>query len=186
MKKKISSTFLKKLIDSDFLILNNFSIAESRYLKESVTAGPKKKTFVLLDPFETLKSIKQLIRILQLFKKQINPLIHIESDNPQFLEILEGFINNKNNNLLPIRLKKNVFDKMFQRKASNFALLLSQKFSPKVTNRMLEDLSFNGAFVTTKINSKLEKNGTYKIFNDLNTFKKLIFLLILINRIYTK
>jgi len=41
-------------------------------------------------------------------------------------------------------------------------------------------------FLINKVNAKLETNnwGTYKIFNDLNDFKKLIFLLILLDKVF--
>lgn len=186
MKKKISISFFKKLIDSDFLILDTYSAIENRYFKESLSKVIKKKnSFILLEPFETLKSIKQLIRILQFFKRQANPLLHIEVENKQFLDILDTFIIKKPN-ILPIKLKKSVSDKRIQKENSNFILFLNQIISNKMNTKLLKNLFYENIFIVNKINSKLEEKNSYKIFNDFNTFKKLIFLLVLINQIYNK
>jgi len=48
---------------------------------------------------------------------------------------------------------------------------------------------FEGSIlIVNKINSKLESNnfGTYKIFNNMLDFKKLIFLVVLIDKILLK
>ena len=60
----------------------------------------------------------------------------------------------------PLKAHKNVFKKLFE----------------------------EGILVVNKINSNIERNnfGTYKIFNNMLDFKKLVFLIVLIDRILLK
>jgi hypothetical protein len=61
-------------------------------------------------------------------------------------------------------------------------MLLNEPINNKET--AFKRLFDKNIFLVNKINSRLEKNnwGTYKIFNELNDFKKIIFLLIVIHQ----
>ena len=50
-------------------------------------------------------------------------------------------------------------------------------------SKFLKRILHKDIFLVTKINSKLEKNnwGTYKIYNDLQNFKKFIFLVVVLD-----
>jgi len=63
--KNIKQLLLKSIIDSDFLLLDKQLTKSLRYTKS--VANINDSVLFSLDPIETLKSIKQLIRLLQFF-----------------------------------------------------------------------------------------------------------------------
>ena len=57
-----------------------------------------------------------------------------------------------------------------------------------LSRNLLSKFLDNNVFLINNINSNLEKKSinTYKIYNRLNDFKKIIFLVILMNKIFKK
>ena len=87
--KNIKQLLLKSIIDSDFLLLDKQLTKSLRYTKS--ISNINDSVLFSLDPIETLKSIKQLIRLLQFFKKQNNKFLHILVENKQYAKIIESF-----------------------------------------------------------------------------------------------
>ena len=67
-------------------------------------------------------------------------------------------------------------------------LLLLLTYPLKNNTKLLKKIVQSNIFLINKINTKLEQNdwGSYKIYNDLNDFKKFIFLVILLDIILNK
>jgi hypothetical protein len=126
--------------------------------------------------------LKQFIRILQFFKNSKNPLFFLDSNNKQFSKIIT-FFTEKYDFILPIQLKKN---SLFENKASAFILSVDKNVLDYKNN--LKKLVYSNIFIIIQINSFLKNlnNGSYKIFNTFDTLKKLIFLLVLVKKIYIK
>ena len=61
---------------------------------------------------------------------------------------------------------------------------LSYNYKEVVENKLF----FNKIFLINKFNTKSENafNGIYKIYNDINDFKKIIFLVVLMSKILNK
>lgn len=184
LKKQKNLKFFYSLINSDFLILEkNYNKKENRYLKSNLKLLNKKKNlFSLLNYFELIKMLKQFIRILQFFKNSKNPLFFLDSNNKQFSKIIT-FFTEKYDFILPIRLKKN---SLFENKASAFILSVDKNVLDYKNN--IKKLMYSNIFIIIQINSffKNLNNGSYKIFNTFDTLKKLIFLLVLVKKIYIK
>ena len=66
-------------------------------------------------------------------------------------------------------------------------LILGQEFNSN-KSQTLKRLYDANIFLINKVNANLELNnvGTYKIFNDLFDFKKIIFMTILIDQVFKK
>jgi hypothetical protein len=183
-KKKNFLNFFYSLINSDFLLLEKKNkIKTNRFLKSNLKLlNSKKSSFSLLNFFELIKSLKQFIRILQFFKNTKSPVLLLDFNNKQFLKIAGLFIK-QNTSLLPITFKKKTF---FFNEKSPFGVFLDKNF---LNNKnLVKNLVYSNIFIIIQINSFVNSlnNSSYKIFNSFNTLKKLIFLLVLIKKIYIK
>ena len=91
--KKDNVSLLKGLIESDFLLVNKNLNKISRFLKSNLNINGSKINY--LDSFETLKTLKQFIRILQYLQNNDKNVIHLVVKNKQFIKIAESFFKNK-------------------------------------------------------------------------------------------
>jgi hypothetical protein len=77
MNKIINNTFLKELIDSDFIFSkSNFQSKSSNFFIKSIKTSPT-SNFNILDVFKLNKSLKQFIRILYFLKENKKFKIYI-------------------------------------------------------------------------------------------------------------
>ena len=95
--KKDNVSLLKGLIESDFLLINKNLNKKSRFLKSNLNINGSKINY--LDSFETLKTLKQFIRILQYLQNNDKNVIHLVVKNKQFIKIAESFFKNKRFNI---------------------------------------------------------------------------------------
>lgn len=184
MKTQNSLNFFYSLINSDFLLLEKKNIIKrNRFLKSNLKLlNNKKNSFSVLNYFELIKTLKQFIRILQFFKNTKDPLLLLDFNNKQFLKVANLFFK-KHNFILPVELKKKA--SLFKRK-SPFILFLDKVFLNK--KNTLKKLVHSNIFIIIQINSFVNSlnSSSYKIFNSFNTLKKLVFLMVLIKKIYIK
>ena len=176
MNNKIQNISLfKTLIDSNFLILNKKYNKNLRYFKYISDSSIGDTT---LNIFETLKSIKQFIRILQFLNRKKEIFLHILVENKQHSDLIAFFFKEKTTNVF---IKNFLSKKKVSKKTLQFLLLLSDSLNND--KKTLKSIIDKNIFLINKINSKLEKNnwGIYKIYNDLYDFKKLVFLLVILD-----
>jgi hypothetical protein len=176
--------FLKSLIESDFLLVDQKSKKDLRYIKSFNKT--KDSSLLFLDPLETVKTVKQLVRLLQFLKKQNSSVLHLLVENKQYLELAETFFKTVQTNSLSVLVKENLPSKSFSN--NTLQLLIMLNFSLNNRETTFKRIFDKNIFLINKINAKFEKNnwGTYKIYNDLNDFKKLVFLLITIQQTLIK
>ena len=186
MKKQINKSLLKSIINSDFFILNKDISTTNIYLDKKTLVN-KSKNLNSLNLFELLKSLKQFIRLIQFIKNKDNAFLYISIENKQHYFLFKQFLSL---NKLDINVK--VFNSFNQKKNSSlehikvFLILGSNLF---INNKqLLKNLNVEKIFLFSRINTNLEQNnsGVYKIFNDLFDFKKIIFLILLINQVLKK
>lgn len=181
MVTKTKFQLLKSFIQSDFLFLDKKLKKSNRFLNYSMKV--KSNSVSYLSSTETLKSIKQFLRILQFLSSKDKKLIHIILKNRQFIKIAETVFDTKDLNASfvikdSINLKNsNVEDQLlilFDH-INNNSLLLKKLFDKNI-------------FLINKINTKTEQNnwGSYKVYNELDDFKKFIFFLVLIQLTFNK
>ena len=183
MKKDVLHlNLIKTLINSDFLILERENDKNNR-LKALKFSISKKNSVIYLDPLEVVKTLKQLMRILSFQKKfpHLNTNLHffINDENTILSSLLKKF--------LSVKVLKSTFS--FDINSDIVKLTKSKRntdyqLGVVLNKRLQQDKNFfkkqvnNDTFLFFKINSQLETNqNAYKIFNDLNDYKKCLFFI---------
>jgi len=184
MLKKINLSFYKSLINSDFSLLTSTKTSNSPYISASTTLLNSKQEFSTLDIEQLLKSCKQFIRILQFVKKTKPSKLILKIFNKQHFFLVVEFTK-KYPISFPLEIVFFSTKTAFKSSDLTFHLLLESSDS-KALN-LKQGLNSN-LFLFQKINSKIEiqQAGTYKVYNDLFDFKKVIFILILLDLILNK
>ena len=93
MVTKTKFQLLKSFIQSDFLFLDKKFKKSNRFLNYSMKV--KSNSVSYLSSTETLKSIKQFLRILQFLSSKDKKVIHIILKNRQFIKIAETVFDTK-------------------------------------------------------------------------------------------
>ena len=180
---KIKNLLLKSVVDSDFLFLDSASTKQLRHI--NIKLNSNKLNVSSLDLFETLKSLKQLIQSLKFLSEQNKKILHVWLKNKQYLRITEMLIDKENFNV-----DLSVKNTLSQNHANQFKtqLLFLLDLPLKNDKKKIKRILNEKIFLINKVNLKLEKNdwGSYKIYNQINNFKKFLFLFIIIDLIFTK
>jgi hypothetical protein len=166
MQKNIESALFKSLLKSDFLVFKNG------------------KTVSHLDAVSTLKSLKQFIRLIQFISNSKDKSLLIDIHNTQLNSILTNF-----NKKYPINLNIESNDSKkvsFTSKDAELLLLFDSLKYDQIA--LSKKLLRNKNYLVQRLNNKFELNSifTYKILNNLDDFKKLIFLLSIIRQVANK
>lgn len=184
MIKKLNTTFLKSLIDSDFAIIS--SSKNQNHLK-SKTKINSLYNFNILDILELNKTLKQFSRLLLFLKQQqkdscIYILVEDKYLNVFLTTVFEGLALK-----LPIVVSETLPLIKPNDNKTNVMLVLGG-LSYNYKNLIENKLFLNKVFLINKFNTKSENdfNGVYKIYNDINDFKKIIFLVILMSKVLNK
>lgn len=182
LKSNKNINFLNSLIDSDFLILEKLSPNKNnRFLKSNLKLlNFKKKSFFLLNFFELIKMFHQMFRILQFFKNSKSPELFLNFKEENFIKVAHFYVKS-NKNILPVKFKNNTSS---LKNLSSFMILLNKIFNNKNDLKRLIDLNM---LIFVQINSFFTKNNNvYKLFNNFDNYKKLIFFLIFLKKFYSK
>jgi hypothetical protein len=182
LKSNKNINFLNSLIDSDFLILEKLSSNKNnRFLKSNLKLSNfKKKSFFLLNFFELIKMFHQMFRILQFFKNSKSPELFLNFKEENFVKVAHFYVK-YNKNILPVKFKNNTSS---FKNLSSFMILLNKIFNNKNDLKRLIDLNM---LIFVQINSFVNKNNNvYKLFNNFDNYKKLIFFLIFLKKFYSK
>lgn len=181
MKHKLNEDLLNSLLKFDFLILDsNLNKNSTRYkLKTLQLQSSKQSQMIVLEPAEVIKSLKQLTRLLSFLAKKKNPMLYIHSDN-LFLSKLLHFFANKSDDKLSIN--------------NDFAFTNFNKNSAVLSLDSLNSSNFykhffdKNIYIINEINTLSQANdfGIYKLYNSLDSYKKLILLAILLKKVYLK
>ena len=177
MTKKINLLFLKNLIESDFLILNDTSSHLLTYLKT------KSLTNSSLDIFQLSKTLKQFIRILQFLHKRKKKNLYFLLSNYVQLRLFKTAFKTSNFEY-PLQLNTSFKNEKFRKISSSKAIFFLDKSLSKNKN-LFNSLVLDNVFLIGSVNSHFEKFGwgTYKVHNDLIDFKKILFLSLVISKI---
>jgi len=180
-RQTVKDLLLTSIINSDFLLLDQPSTKKVRHIKSVVHY--KTLNLSSLDLFEIVKSLKQLIRSLTFLSKSEQKFLHVWVENKQYIRILNLFFDN-NLPSLNVFVKGALAQTQCHKTVNQLLLLLTTPL--KNDTKLLKRIFQKDIFLVTKINSKLEKKnwGTYKIYNDLQNFKKFIFLIVILDLIF--
>lgn len=181
---KIQKSLLYNLIIFDFIFLTNYTKKTSNLAAKKYHVS-KKLYVVRLEILELLKSLKRFLRSFQFLNKwkDKNTLFYIALENPQYIQFLNVLFEKYNLNttlnisaILPgLSLKYNELK----------SILILDKF---ISNNSYKNLNSYQIFLIQEINSfnNVNNSGAYKVYNNLNDFKKLLFLGIFLLQILKK
>jgi hypothetical protein len=174
-KNKNKFQLLKSFIDSDFLFLNKKLKKSNRFLSNSTRLGVNSVSY--LNSAETLKSVKQFLRILQFLSSKDKKIIHIVLKNRQFIKIAERVFN-KNGCDFSYSVKDSLNIQNSEIEDQLLILFDNINNNPLLLKKLFD----KNIFLINKINTKIEQSnwGSYKVYNEVDDFKKFIFFLVLI------
>mgnify|MGYP003386180069 CR=1 FL=1 len=181
---KIQKSLLYNLIIFDFIFLTNYTKKTSNLVTKKYYIS-KKLYVVRLAILELLKSIKRFLRSFQFLNKwkDKKTLFYICIDNPQYIKFLnvlfEKYSLNTTLNISTLLPGLSLKSKELK------SILILDKF---ISNNNYKNLNFYQFFLVQEINSfnNVNNSGAYKIYNNLNDFKKLLFLGIFLLQILKK
>jgi len=182
MKKNLlNQKLLKSLINSDFLFIEGQKQREKQVFSTVNSSTVNAQTVVLLDALEVITELKQIIRIFFYLKKSSTKLklnFFFGDDNSIMGPLIQKFFQH------PVILNHTDFE-INSHKKSRVKLLNSKKFSNFSfifenfcnQNFMKKELKKkNRLFLKINTDAQLGSD-TYKIHNNFNDYKKLIFFL---------
>ena len=185
MKPKIKTFLAKSLIESDFLLLENVKSKNLKHFQSKIQSKSFTNTISSLELFQLTKTLKQFIRTLQYLKSRKKRHLHILLENQQYIELLHLFLKDNEINC-SYSIKSNlVGEKDYQSFSQLFLMLDSAlKNNKNIFRRFFE----SNIFLVQKINSSFEKKnwGSYKIYNNIVDYKKILFLIILVHKVLTQ
>lgn len=165
-----NKVLLSDIVSTDFLFLND---RQNMCLK-------------ILDLYETNKNIKQLICLLKFVIKTEGGLVYILIKN-KFLYYLASKYFSQFKTPKRLILINNFSILKQKKETQNDSLIIN--FEPIYkTNKNLKQLIENNRFLVYSIGSSISTNssGIYILRNNLDDYKKLFFLLIIITKILNK
>lgn len=169
MQKCKNTKFMRNLIESDFLFIESSKKKQNNNSKLILKLNISKK-LEILSLLDINRDLKQLVRSLQFLNNKYKSNIYLGVEDLFKANLFEEMLVQFDN---PSRIKI-ITDLSFLPKKSKTALFLLLG-TTKINSSMLFEKGF---FLINRVNSSVEKNafGTYKIFNDLDDLKKIIFL----------
>ena len=181
MKHKINQSLLKSLVNSDFLIINKVDSKRSLFTDDIINVRSNEmKKIQQLDVFTLMKSLKQTIRLLQTLKKSEKKKLKILINNKSHAHLLNDYLT-KN---LDIDLTVNSSFSLEKSNLDVFKLLFLLDFPIENKTKIIQRLLTNQFYLISKFNIKEERNNwfTYKVFNNFDDFKKVLFFIALLNQ----
>jgi hypothetical protein len=177
--KKLNLNFLKILIETDFVISSFYKdLKRVRLTTSSFNSMHKTASF---DLQELIKSLKQTLRLVQFVNSKNENQILVCSSNKQSLKLL-NFELESFEKKGKVNIKSGLTKTVLLKNISQVLFLLEDPLLNK--KRIFKKLFEDKIYLVNKINLKVEQNnwGAYKVNNDLNSFKKLIFLVVLLRQ----
>jgi hypothetical protein len=179
---KINIALFKSLVNSEFLILSASCKQNDRKLDYKIISRAQNKVESSLDIFELVKSLKQLVRVLQFLKTFKKKQFIICSSNLNVLSFLDLYKKE-------LKFSESLILESNYKKVKSLTTLRSLLLLEDLPN---SEESFSRNFfeknilILTKVNAAFERNsyGTYKIYNEMSDYKKLMFLMVLIKKAF--
>ncbi len=173
MKTIKQVSLLKSILTSDLVYISGSSCIKNVSTVSNIININNKTKHTVLNPILLLQNIKQLIRLIQYHGKQYQ----------DFLEIITS--SNLNIQLIDYVSKTYGTQRIYGHRIPNAGLSSKTLLfidNQGVSKQCLQRIFSTNKYTTIDINSVYNKNiwGNYKIFTDINNYKKLLFILLLI------
>jgi len=181
MQKQINILLYKNLLLSDFCFIPESSLLQLVGLQKVLWS---KRSLYYLDLFECIKALKLLTRSVLFLKRLHGSRLVIFVSSAQYFLLLQDFSKKYN---LSYKLVI-VYDKLrkhLEFDFTQFFLFLGFDSSNKHTITFYRQLFLRKIFLVMYINFNIDFNssGHYKFYSDVSDFKKVVFLLLFINKI---
>lgn len=178
-----NKNLIKSLIQSDFLFIEKKKEKKNNRFENFQSSFLKSYSISFLEPFEILKSLKQIIRVFNFAKRNTKSKIglhfFLEEENALIFQLLKQYLNNELVN------SKLYFDIKFE--TSNFKLSKKKKdfqinfiLDKKILNdkNFIKKQFYKNNFLFFKVNSAIDKTqNSYKIQNNFDDYKKILFFI---------
>jgi hypothetical protein len=183
MKNILNLAFYKSIINSDFSLLSFNSKKNLNCIKADIQINSYNR-LKTLDILQLVKSCKQFIRILQFVQSQKDYEINIIVLNKQYFYLLKNYLIE-----FPVLGKINFYylNNTSKKKSNSVSLdIFIGNSKLEVYKNQVKSAVTNKTFLFQIINPKIELSqvGTYKIYNDTGDFKKIVFLINLLNLVF--
>lgn len=182
MQKQINLNLYKNLLLSDFGFIQglNYNVKLSQsYVKSSFV------NIFYIDLFECIKTLKTLIRGLAFIQTQKKNRLVLKISNYQYYLLLKDFLKQEvfSYNLIILHDTKSV--NLINLDFTQFYLFFGSNCS---SLNIYKQLLLQKIFLITRIDLKVDCSsyGYYKINSDVDDIKKVLFLLLLINKVCNK
>lgn len=190
MNKQLNTSFIKQLIDLDFPFVKSLTKKENLNTVTTYSKLNNRNQFNILDIFKLNNSLKQFIRILFSLKyREENKskfLIYIWCSNKFVLNLVDLFIKKYkiSRYIVLCDLFPNI-DFVQNEDKQKFLFVLGDPWTEKPKQMLRTRILYNKIFLVNSLNFTNEKPqlGFFKIQNDLADYKKLLVLLIIIDKV---
>ena len=178
MKIIKQNKLLSSILTSDILYYtnNNSKKKTSNFYLNKIKVQNKSE-YILLNVIFFLQNLKQMIRLLQYNLKYYKNFLQIVTSNNLYNQMIEYVSKtySDTNSKLNARSK-------FNNKLNSKMLIFIQNDSKQNLDHLIRKAFFNNINSILLINSYFNKNifGNYKVFTDVNNYKKLLFILMII------
>lgn len=178
MKIIKQNKLLSSILTSDILYYtNNNSKKKTSNFYSNKIRVQNKSEYILLNVIFFLQNLKQMIRLLQYNLKYYKNFLQIVTSNNLYNQMIEYVSKtySDTNSKLNARSK-------FNNKLNSKMLIFIQNDSRQNLDYLIRKAFFNNINSILLINSYFNKNifGNYKVFTDVNNYKKLLFILMII------
>jgi len=180
-KHNYSNVFLLQIINSDFLFTQSIYKNIRYFAIDSFINVNKNSKFTILDIFQINSSLKQFMRILQeilLFKRFY---IYILCYDTFLLSLIKKFVRKYCLVSSQVEFSSNFSDIEKNLNRISFLFILDNSWTKKDSAVKINKLLAKGIFFLNSLSFTFKGSGIYRIYNDISNYKKLIFILILIN-----
>lgn len=179
--------FLKSLLYSDFLLMTNQKKRYNNSKTKFQVLSVKKNKLNVLEPLEILKSLKQFIRVLQFIKgKKELGMIQVNSKNQQVYDIFESFFISEQSPFISF-LTSSINTNKVSNNHSKLIIIIDTFFeSNNYAIKNLFDTHFNLVIKMLPLNKHGLDWYSYKLYNELDNAKKIVYIYILIMQIFSQ
>lgn len=188
---KINFSIFKLIEISEFSFLKTeqFRKKDLTYLNSfiKINFNEKSFSFFILEFLHIIKSLKQYTRIVKFLSLKKKKQIYLSSEFNSFFFIkliLKKLLLTKEITLQTEKQDKVNFVKVNPSHHKHYKFLVLLNTSLNSSKNNLDKLFSNNLFLITEINSiiKMKNDSFYKIFNDVSDFKKVMLLLLLLEK----
>lgn len=192
---KFNFSIFKLMEHSEFSFLKteNFKKNDLIYINSFIKLNFNEKnfSFFILNFLHLIKGLKQYIRIIKFLSLKKKKHIYLTSEFNHFFFIKLLLSKLFKSNVVTLQSEKQSkvnFVKIKKDHNNYYKFLLLLNLSLNSSKNNLDKLVSNNLFLIDEVNSKLKtKNDSfYKIFNEVSDFKKIIFLLLLLEKYLKK